>query len=87
LALPRKPRLPHQPAWRCRPGGKSMPVWPAAFCPCACPTRRKGPHPPTRGSRLDIARRAVGGVAARGGGRCHKTVTLLPRPAWQVQAG
>src|SRR6516165_10826681 len=28
-----------------------------------------------------------GGVAARGGGRCHETVSLLPRPAWQVQAG
>jgi len=60
LALPRKPRLPHQPAWRCRPGGKSMPVWPAAFCPCACPTRGKARtrQPEDRGWISRVARSA-----------------------------
>jgi Hsp20/alpha crystallin family len=45
--------------------------------PNAAQTRSRQPE-----HRRWISERcAVGGVAARSGGRCHKTVTLLPRPA------
>jgi hypothetical protein len=56
-----------------------MPGVTGGILPVRLPGAEQAPLRPAGGPLLDIVRCADGAVAARGGGRRHNTVTLLPR--------